>query len=73
MNAPKFKKGCKFAIVKTLGREKGNYDLYNIEGLTLGKLDTIRNALESYDGILAREILAVINQNRDYQQTIEGI
>lgn len=79
MNKPKFQKGKSLAVVKTLGREKGQYDLYDLVGLSLGKLEVIKAALEGcFDNgnvrhPLADELLAVINKNLDYQQTIEGL
>ena len=75
-NTMKLPKGTSLKVVKTTGQNPGNYDLYNIQGLSLGKLDVIRRALEAYSGsvvgsVLAPEILAAIG-TIDERQTING-
>ena len=66
------KKGSALALVKTRGIEPGSYDLYDIRGLTLGKLDLIIRGLEGIAGMstLAMEILAMLKRDRDEHQTI---
>ena len=53
-------KGSKFCVVETAGKEAAHYNLFEIRGLTKGKLLCIKIALENEaerGSILAPEIL----------------
>lgn len=67
------KKGSHLELVKTKGIESGAYDLYNLRGLTLGKVLCIRRALEVIAPLrgspIAYELLAQFREI-DQDQTI---
>ena len=54
MASNKISKGSKFAVVETAGLQAGNYNLFDIRGLSKGKLLCIKFALENYDGVLSQ-------------------
>jgi len=73
MENERMKKGKQLGVVKTLGEYRGNYDLYNIEGLTLGKLKLISRLLENEVEMnqIARDIYLAINRHPlDENQTV---
>ena len=67
------KKGSHLRLVKTRGIEHGSYDLYDLRGLTLGKVLCIRRALEVIAPLanspIAYELLAQFREI-DQEQTI---
>ncbi len=71
----KLPKGSSLQVQKTSGLQPGNYDLYDIKGLTLGKLKCIQSALGFYQAnfssVLVDEIMAAIGEI-DVHQTING-
>ena len=66
----KLPNGSKFGVVKTRGLKKGNYDLYDLRGLSLGKLGCIRNAL--YRHALEGSVLADEIREEMYRMTVDG-
>ena len=71
----KLPKGSSLKVVKTAGRDAGSYDLYDLRGLTLGKLDLIHTLVSleaNKGGVLAKEIVAAIGI-LDEHQTINGV
>jgi hypothetical protein len=63
MNAKKLPKGSKLCLIKTEGLQPGNYPLYNLQGLSLGKLSLLMgllNTASTQGDVLAKEILTVI-------------
>jgi hypothetical protein len=69
------RKGKQLALVQTRGVEHGQYDLFDLEGLSLGKVEMIRRALardrSSLDFEIYDELLAVL-KNLPVHQTING-
>jgi hypothetical protein len=65
MNAKKLPKGSKLSLITTEGLQPGNYPLYNLQGLSLGKLSLLRrllNIASTQGDVLAKEILTVLEQ-----------
>lgn len=83
-NKPKaLPKGSSLKVVQTQGLYSGNYDLYDIRGLSLGKLHAIKNALQSVmDDFKSRDeerlafieadLLALLEGNVPKHQTVNG-
>jgi hypothetical protein len=75
------RKGKSLALTQTRGREVGQFDLFDIEGLSLGKVDLIRCCLWQYhdtlvagglgSNVLLDEILGVLSKMPKCQ-TING-
>ena len=69
------KKGSTLKVEKTLGLDAGSYDLYDLRGLSLGKLNAIKNALMLYNDNSyspgASELLGTLRM-LDNGQTING-
>lgn len=53
-------KGAKLSLVTTSGINPGDYPLYNLVGLSAGKIQCLVDALTERNTLLAKEILAVI-------------
>ena len=64
------KKGSPLGLVKTKGQQVGQFDLYDLRGMSLGKVECIKRALEAMTGSpLAEELLSHL-RNLDQNQTI---
>ena len=75
------KKGSPLCLVKTKGQEPGNYDLYDLRGMTLGKAECIKRALQSLVSAshaaghvepLAEELLAHFRSLDEHQTIANG-
>lgn len=73
-------KGSSLKLVKTKGLNPGTYDLYNLIGLSLGKLHAIKLCLETglQDRLISggsteiiRELLGTL-KSLDNHQTVDG-
>lgn len=53
-------KGSKLSLITTAGINPGDYPLYNLVGLSAGKIQCLVDALTKHDTVLAKEILAAI-------------
>lgn len=63
MSNKKLPKGVKMSLVQTQGLKSGDYPLYNLVGLSAGKVQCILDALTdkaANGSVLAKEIVAVI-------------
>jgi hypothetical protein len=72
--ATKLPKGTEVKIVKTTGKDAGQYDLYNLCGLSLGKLLLIQRSLKlnaANGDVLAAELVAQMG-TLDENQTMNG-
>jgi hypothetical protein len=67
--------GSKLGVVKTAGLSRFDFDLYNIEGLSLGKLKLISRLLQNEvdRNEIARDIYIAIQPGIDERQTTKGI
>lgn len=54
----KLPKGKKNEVVKTSGRELGQFDLYDFTGLSLGQILCIRTALATYERVVISDPIA---------------
>lgn len=68
----KLPKGSPLKLVKTAALVPGGYDLYDIRGLSLGKLMAIADAVHGLpDTAITQEISALL-RNIDERQTVNG-
>jgi hypothetical protein len=65
------KKGTHLHLEKTLGSNQGDFDLYDLKGLSLGKVYCIKAALTNHGSAVAKDIIDAINKI-DNRQTIGG-
>jgi hypothetical protein len=72
MNKPKLPKGSKLGVVQTQGLMSGSYPLYDLKGLSAGKLQLIIDLLTDAKGLpaaaLAHDILSAISHG----QSLDG-
>jgi hypothetical protein len=65
MAKKKLPKGSPLRIVKTRGREAGKYDLYNLEGLSLGMVMVLGRAVHALaalaDDPIAEDLLPIFD------------